>query len=96
MKRNDGTTVALTLGEAILRARDHARDTGEAMTVALCGHGDASEFCTIPSHEYALLREHGQSGDIAPLVSFLPRGGIDVHRASFEPIASALLQHERF
>jgi hypothetical protein len=89
----DPTKVSLTLGGAILHARDHARDTGEGCTVALRSDG---EFCTIASHEYAVLRENGEARDLDPLLSFLPRGGLDVHRASFEPLATALLQHERF
>lgn len=89
----DATTVALTLGGAILRARTRALDGGEGQTVVLRHDG---EFCTIPSAEYARLREQSLHGGIDPLLSFLPNGGIDVHRASFAPIATHLLTHERF
>jgi hypothetical protein len=92
-RANDPTTLATTLGGAILRARDLARETGRGCTVALRSDG---EFCTIASHEYAVLRENSEGRDLEPLLSFLPHGGLDVHRASFEPLAAALLQHERF
>jgi hypothetical protein len=82
---------AETLGDAILRARDGALG-GEGHTVAIRDE----QFCVIKSAEYARLRETQQHGGITPLISFLPRGGIDVHRASFEPIKTALINHERW
>lgn len=81
-----------TLGDAILRARNHMLDTGEGCTVVLADH----VFCTIASARYAALRERGESRGLDPLFSFLPNGGLDVHRASFEPLGAALANHTRF
>lgn len=82
-----------TLGDAILRARTLTLSTGEGHTVALRGDAD---FCVMPSANYARLRETSMHGGIEPLLSFLPRGGIDVHRASFQPIAKAMLAHSNW
>lgn len=86
----DPITNAATLGDAIVQARTLTLDTNEGHTIAI----RRGRFCVLPSAHYARLRETSMHGGITPLVSFLPHGGLDVHRASFEPIKAALLNHE--
>lgn len=81
-----------TLGEAILSGRRGTLATGEAYTVV----EDGGEFKAMPSREYAVLRENNAHVGITPVVSFLPTGGIDVHRPSFTEIATAMLDHPHF
>lgn len=87
-----------TLGSAILLARDMARgwdgeDTPTPATVVQ--YADDLRLAVIPSEEYAKLRERSMHGGLVPLLSFLPHGGLDVHRASFEGIGDALRNHTR-
>lgn len=84
---------ASTLGDAILLARDLA---AEAEAATVIQYADDLRLAVIPSHEYALLRENRAAGGMEPLLSFLPNGGLDVHRASFEGIGDALRNHRSY
>lgn len=86
---------ATTLGNAILIARDVAMGNGypKAEPATVVQYTDDLRLAVIPSHEFALMRENAMTGGIVPLLSFLPHGGLDVHRASFEGIVDALSNH---
>lgn len=81
-----------TLGDALVSGRRGTLATGEAYTVV----EDGGEFKAMPSREYAVLRENNAHVGVLPVVSFLPSGTIDVHRAAFTEIATAMLDHPNF
>lgn len=89
---------ATTLGSAILIARDMATGYGpdhtNAEAATVIQYPDL-RLAVLPSAEYARLRESSQHGGMTPLLSFLPRGGLDVHRAAFEGVGDALTNHPR-
>lgn len=85
---------AASLGDAILKARDLVVGTAitkdgtrASWTVVqyntLAG-ADRLRFGVIAAEGYAALREQGAHDHLTPLLSFLPHGGLDVHKASFE------------
>lgn len=88
----DILTYAVTLGDAILIARQQMLDSGTGHSVCV----RHERWCVVASEWLADKRERNITTGITPLLSFLPNGGLDAHRASFEPIAMALVNHTRY